>query len=77
MPGIRTGMENTHDGSVKQPNIDSVALQSHIKNESDNGDIFDGDVIDGDSDDGHDYRPRPRLPQPNINMRSLASLISK
>jgi len=75
MPGVRTGMEvsNTHRGAAKQPNNDNIAVQSAVKDEDGNDDIF----AESDSDDGYDYKPRPKLPQPNVHMRSLGSLISE
>ncbi|KAI4626573.1 hypothetical protein J4E83_003725 [Alternaria metachromatica] len=75
MPGVRTGMEvsNTQRGAAKQPNNDSIAVQSAVKDEDGNDDIF----AESDSDDGYDYKPRPKLPQPNVHMRSLGSLIKE
>jgi hypothetical protein len=76
MPGVRIGMEvsNTHSGSGKQP-FNDIALRPAIKDEDDD-EIFGGDS-DSNGDDGNDYKPRPQLPQPNVNMRSLGSLISE
>ncbi|KAI4695092.1 uncharacterized protein J4E84_001717 [Alternaria hordeiaustralica] len=75
MPGVRKGMEvsNTHRGAAKQPNSDSIAVQSAVKDEDGNDDIF----AESDSDDGYEYKPRPKLPQPNVHMRSLGSLIKE
>jgi hypothetical protein len=75
MPGVRTDMKvsNTNCGPSKQSFDDSAALCPAIKDEDDD-DIFGGD---SDSDDGNDYKPRPQLPQPSVNMRSLGSLISE
>ena len=66
---------NTHRGSATQPHGNNSAFPSAIKDEADNGDIFAGG--DSDSDPEIGYKPRPQLPQPNVNMRSLANLISK
>ncbi|CAG5156292.1 uncharacterized protein ALTATR162_LOCUS4090 [Alternaria atra] len=66
---------NTHRGSATQPHGNNSALPSAIKDEADNGDTFAGG--DSDSDPEIGYKPRPQLPQPNVNMRSLANLIKE
>jgi hypothetical protein len=66
---------NTHCSFANQLHANSSALPSAIKDEPDNGDIFAGSDSGSDGENG--YKPRPQLPQPNVNMRNLASLISK
>jgi hypothetical protein len=61
---------NTHH---LQAHNNSMGFESAVKDELDDDDIFQ----ESDSDDEGAYKPRPQLPQPNVNMRSLGSLISK
>jgi hypothetical protein len=78
MPGLYTSTSmnlsqattNTHH---LQAHDNIVGFESAVKDELDDGDIFQ----ESDSDDVDAYKPRPQLPQPNVNMRSLGSLISK
>ncbi|KAG9185179.1 hypothetical protein G6011_07723 [Alternaria panax] len=68
-------VDNTHRSSAGQLHASSSALSSAIKDEVDNSNIFAGS--DSDSDDENGYKPRPQLLQPNVNMRSLASLMKE
>lgn len=52
---------------------DQKAPQSPVK-----GEFAEQDDVMGDSDsDGDTFRPRPQLPRPQVNLRSLADLISR
>lgn len=59
----------THEPAKMSNN--AIAPQAVVKEELDS-DIF----MDSDENETV-YKPRPQLPQPNVHMRSLASLISK
>jgi hypothetical protein len=69
------GAISTQRTSNDQVQNNQSTLPPLIKDESDDHDLFQ-DVDDHNDDDGG-YRPRPQLSQPNVHMRSLASLISK
>jgi hypothetical protein len=63
--------------TLRSPNTqahnNNAAPDSVVKDELDDGDFLE----ESDTDDGGVYKPRPQLPQPNVHMRSLGSLISK
>jgi hypothetical protein len=68
-------MEHRASNNTQRPsNGDHAALPPLIKDELDDRDLFNEE--EEDHDDGS-YRPRPQLSQPNVHMRSLASLISE
>jgi hypothetical protein len=81
MPGLYTSSSmdlsqatsTTLRKSAKPAQHNSIALESAVKDEFDDSDLFQ----ESDSDDGDTYKPRPQLPQPNVHMRSLGSLISE
>lgn len=60
---------------MKEESHEDDTLQALIKAESgpDDSDDLMGNVDD--EDDGDGYRPRPQLPRPQVNLRSLADLI--
>ena len=78
MPGFTSMEVSANNGTPpsfdKQAHSNNNALQPLVKDEdNDRGDLFD----DADDYDETVYKPRPQLPQPNVHMRSLASLISE
>lgn len=76
MPGfMEVSTSDAQSGPYTQVHENDSAPQSPIKDELDGDDV----LVDPDSDDHNPtvYKPRPQLPPPNVNMRSLKSLISK
>jgi hypothetical protein len=67
------GATNTQRSSDNQVQNNQGTPPPLVKDEFDDRDLFQDE---DDLDDGR-YKPRPQLSQPNVHMRSLASLISK